>query len=63
MNPVRRETATLWLILLVAAALRFHGLGTTSLNNDELSAITRADHATFSEMIDKGVLIDYHRLV
>ena len=56
----RIEQVLLCVVLLVAAYLRFYHLGDISFNNDELSALTRAKHATFSEMIEKGVMIDYH---
>jgi len=52
--------AILGLILLIGAVLRLHHLGFTSLSNDELSAITRAHFNSFSEMIQHGVMIDFH---
>lgn len=55
-----KDYVLLFVILLIAAALRFHDLGSISLSNDELSAITRARYESFPEMIQKGVLIDYH---
>lgn len=54
------EEIILGFILLVGAVLRFHHLGFTSLSNDELSAITRAKYDSFSEMIQNGVMIDFH---
>ena len=54
------EEFILGLILLIGAVLRFHHLGFTSLSNDELSAIVRAQYNTFSEMIQNGVMIDFH---
>ena len=53
---------SLWLliILFVATAMRFNDLGAISLSNDELSAITRARYDSFTEMLEKGVMIDYH---
>lgn len=50
----------IWLIILVAAILRFINLGTMSLSNDELSSLTRVRFDSFSEMISKGVYIDVH---
>ena len=53
---------SLWLlvILFVATAMRFNDLGAISLSNDELSAITRVRYDSFTEMLEKGVMIDYH---
>ena len=51
---------TLSFIVLIGAVLRFHHLGFTSLSNDELSAITRAQYESFSSMIQHGVMIDFH---
>jgi hypothetical protein len=48
------------LILLTAAVIRFSGLGSLSLSNDELSAMTRADYPTASAMYDSGALLDGH---
>jgi 4-amino-4-deoxy-L-arabinose transferase-like glycosyltransferase len=50
----------LLVILLAAAAMRFYQLGSISLSNDELSAMTRARYGSVAEVIDKGVMIDYH---
>jgi hypothetical protein len=58
--PIRFEKPLLLIILAVAAFMRFYHLGEISLSNDELSAMFRANHHSFSELIDKGVLIDYH---
>ena len=54
------EEIVLGFVLLTGAVLRFHHLGFTSLSNDELSAITRAQHDSFSAMIRNGVMIDFH---
>src|SRR5438046_2566265 len=50
----------LFLILLVAACLRFLHLGETSFSNDELSALTRARFDSFSELVEKGIKVDGH---
>lgn len=51
---------SLILLLVITVVLHFINLKSLSLSNDELSAITRAKFDTFFEMIDKGVMIDYH---
>lgn len=50
----------LLLILVAAAVLRFYNLGNLSFSNDELSALTRAQFDSFAEMIEGGVMIDFH---
>lgn len=54
------EKIFLLLILLIGSVLRILAAYKLSLSNDELSALTRARHDTFSEMITKGVFIDFH---
>ncbi len=56
----RNEKIFLLLILSFGAIFRLVAAFTLSLSNDELSALTRARHDTFSEMIVSGVLIDFH---
>jgi hypothetical protein len=56
----RYEKVILFFILLIAATFRFVAAFQLSLSNDELSALTRARHDTFLEMITHGVLIDFH---
>jgi hypothetical protein len=55
-----RETILLLLILAAGAFLRFHNLGEISFSNDELSALTRARHDSFHELVDKGIKVDGH---
>ena len=57
---LQSEKITIWLIILAAASLRFFNLGEMSLSNDELSSLVRIRYDTFSEMITKGVYIDFH---
>src|SRR5436190_5899530 len=54
------EETVLVFILFIGAILRFHHLGFTSLSNDELSAIMRAHQNSFSELIQNGVMTDFH---
>src|SRR6185295_17515643 len=54
------EKTILFFILAIAAILRFYNYASFSLSNDELSALARLRFNTFSEMIDKGVMIDFH---
>ncbi len=60
MDSKKRNDLLLILILAISFVLHFINLKELSLSNDELSAITRARYDTFSEMILKGVYIDYH---
>jgi len=50
----------LFIILFVAACLRFHHLGEISFSNDELSALTRARYDSFHELVEKGIKVDGH---
>ena len=54
------ETLAIALIILASAILRFINLGSMSLSNDELSSLIRVRYDSFSEMISKGVYIDFH---
>ena len=56
----RFEKLLLVLVLAIAAVMRLYHLGEISLSNDELSAMFRANYQSFSDMIQHGVLIDYH---
>ena len=48
-------------LVFVGALFRFYNYNNWSLSNDELSAITRLNYSSFSEMIEQGVrLIDMH---
>lgn len=48
------------LILILALALRVYGLTAFSLSNDELSALSRLQFDSFSELIQLGVYPDFH---
>ena len=50
----------LYLILLLAAVLRFYHYREIPLTHDELSALSRLGFSSFSELIEKGVLPDGH---
>lgn len=56
----KQEKIILFFILLLGCIIRFFAAYRLSLSNDELSALTRARYDTFSEMISKGVYIDFH---
>ena len=48
------------LILVAAAAMRLIHLGSMSLSNDELSALSRLHFDSFDELIRHGVYVDAH---
>jgi len=50
----------LYILIFVAAALRLYTLGSYGITADELSALQRTEFNSFSEMINGGVLIDFH---
>ena len=50
------ERFALLLLLLVNVYIRFTGIGDFSLSNDELSAVTRLEVSTFTELIENGVI-------
>ncbi len=54
------ESLWLYLILAVAAALRFYHYGAFSYSNDELSALNRLHYNTFAELVQKGFYVDGH---
>ena len=54
------ENWALWLILIVAAVIRFYSGYELSLSNDELSALTRAEVSSVHDLIVNGIYIDYH---
>nr|NQU89093.1 glycosyltransferase family 39 protein [Bacteroidota bacterium] len=57
----RVENRLFWIIMVVAAVLRFNHYAGWSLSNDELSALNRLNFDTFSEMIRQGVMLgDFH---
>jgi len=59
-NFFSTDTIGITLILIVSFVLRFYHFNQIPFNSDELSAIYRARFDTFSELINKGVLIDGH---
>ena len=48
------------IILLIAVILRFWNYSEIPFTNDEFSALFRTHYGSFSELINKGVLIDGH---
>ena len=50
----------LLLVLLIGAALRFYQYSTIPFTHDEFSALFRTGYGSFSELIEKGVLVDFH---
>ena len=48
------------IIMLGAASLRFYHLDSFSLSNDELSALSRLRFSGFHDLIEKGVVVDFH---
>lgn len=55
---IRDYTAAIF--ILIGAALRFYGFSEWSLSNDELSALSRTNFNSFSELVDKGIWVDGH---
>ncbi len=56
----RRVLVTLIAILVVASSMRFYGLETQSLWNDELSSWYRSSHEDLATVINVGVRPDVH---
>ena len=54
------EYVLLFVILSVAAILRFTLYADFSYSNDELSALMRLRYDTFSELVSKGFYVDGH---
>ncbi len=48
------------IFILIGIALRFYGFSDWSLSNDELSALSRTNFTSFSELVDKGIWVDGH---
>lgn len=46
--------------IIIGAGLRFYGFSEWSLSNDELSALSRTNFDSFSELIDMGIWVDGH---
>ena len=60
-QKIKTDQIILLIILLLAAFLRFYNYAGWSLSNDELSALSRLQFDSFSEMIEKGVMLgDFH---
>jgi hypothetical protein len=61
MKRFDREDKIAVVLVFIGAIFRFYNYDNWSLSNDELSAITRLNYSTFSEMIEQGVrLTDMH---
>ncbi len=56
----RAALITLVIIVLIASFLRFYGLETQSLSNDELSSWRQSSYENLSDVIQKGVRPDVH---
>lgn len=54
------DNSLLLLILFVASVLRFWNYSNIPYMHDELSALARTNFASFSELINKGALVDGH---
>ncbi|AEV33288.1 hypothetical protein Oweho_2316 [Owenweeksia hongkongensis DSM 17368] len=50
----------LFLILALAAALRFYHVSDIPFTHDEFSAVNRTHFDNFSDLIEKGVEVDFH---
>lgn len=59
-KTAQSDRILLWIILIVAAVLRFIKLGDFSFTNDELSALSRLRFNGLGELIRQGVLTDAH---
>jgi hypothetical protein len=55
-----KSNRRLLLIIAVAAMMRLYGLTAFSLSNDELSALSRLQFDSYSEVINEGVIPDFH---
>jgi len=56
----KNKSYNFYILIFVAATLRFYTLGSYGITADELSALQRTEFNSFLEMINKGVLIDFH---
>ncbi len=59
-QDVRINQLCLYLILVVAAVLRFWNYTAIPFTHDEFSALFRTKFADFAELIDKGIKVDGH---
>lgn len=50
----------LLIVATIAAITRFYNLGSTSLSNDELSSVIRAQYSSLTELYQKGIATDVH---
>ena len=55
---IRDYTAAIF--ILIGAVLRFYGFSDWSLSNDELSALSRTNFSSFSELVNQGIWVDGH---
>src|SRR6185369_15927960 len=60
MKNNKNETIILWIIILVGAAFRLWHYSSMSYINDELSAVTRTESGSFSELVEKVMKTDVH---
>jgi 4-amino-4-deoxy-L-arabinose transferase-like glycosyltransferase len=56
----KSQRIILFLILIIATILRTINIGKIAYMHDELSVLSRLDYNSFSELIRKGVLPDFH---
>lgn len=59
-NKLLTNKALLYIILVVAALLRFYNYFDIPFTHDEFSALFRTQFSSFSELIEKGVKVDGH---
>lgn len=59
-NNYLKNNIELIVIFILALIIRVIGLNWFSLSNDELSALSRVQYDNISDVINKGVLIDFH---
>lgn len=54
------EKTILAFLLILGAAFRFYDFGNIPFTHDEFSALFRTGYSSFNELIEKGVLVDFH---
>ncbi len=54
------NSAILFIIMVLAAVLRFYNYSEIPFTHDEFSALFRTNFSTFSDLIEKGVKVDGH---
>jgi len=57
---MKKQNCILLIIIAIGVFLRLFGIWNFSFMHDELSVINRLHFDTFSELIDKGIIIDGH---